>query len=1051
MKSLALSFLALSATLAWTAEPARLLRYPDVHGTTVVFTCADDLWKADLRTGEAQRLTSDPGFEGKAKLSPDGTQVVFSANYDGTPDLYIMPLAGGVPQRLTYDPESETVAGWTPGGKIAYASTAGSYTFRQTRLWLVDSRGGLPERTRLDEFATGAYFPDGRLAYNRTSSYTINWRGYRGGLRGKISLYDPNTNRYSELITGPENDWFPMVAGNSLYYLSDRSHATANLYKRDLATNQDTAITHYTDYEIKNPSTDGKTIVYEHDGELHAYEIGSGRDIVPAIHLSNDAQPVKPFLQKVGDKIEDFDLSPDGKRAAVVARGDVFVISVATGEAQNLTASSGSRERCPRWSGDGNSILYLSDETGDYELMSRALDESEPKRWTHHSGASLNSIYPAPEGTAATVLTQDGRAILVPAPGAPEHEVFRMKYGPSVNLDWSPDGRWIAYSTTQPNAQNAVFLYEVATGRRFEVSTGLYDDRNPVFDRSGNYLYFVSTRKFNPTAGHFTESLKVEESDQAFVLPLRPDLPNPLVPTDGPNPGDKEAGIDPAELQGKEILLPVSARDIIALLPAKGGVFIFSSDKLIRFDLDRKKADDLYSENGLNFSFSPAADKIIYYVDNKLGVVDGSGPFSVGQGKVDTGGLQLWVNPREEWRQIFWETWRFERDNFYRSDMGGIDWKSIGGHYAGLVASANSRSDVGYIQRLLISELGTSHAYADDPALPSPPADRNLKPAFLGVDYAPEGSSVRIKRILQGTLALEGLRGPLGEPGIKAAAGNYLISIDGTPVNSGTNPGKLLLGKADRPVVLTLNDRPGEEGSWTVKVRPIRNESSLRYYEWVEGNRRLVDRLSGGRIAYIHYPGTRADGQTEFLRTFYGQSDKDALILDGRFNSGGKPQPMVLQEIAHRQQNYFIHRFFEVHSDIPAINGPKAMLINGYAGSGGDLTPYMFREAGLGKLIGMPTYGALVGLYTDDLTLVDGGSVSAPSFARFDFQTGEQIAENQGIQPDVRVDARPDLLADGHDPQLEAAVKDLLAELAKQPKKPFKPRYVPGIGERRKG
>jgi tricorn protease len=442
-------------------------------------------------------------------------------------------------------------------------------------------------------------------------------------------------------------------------------------------------------------------------------------------------------------------------------------------------------------------------------------------------------------------------------------------------------------------------------------------------------------------------------------------------------------------------------------------------------------------------SFNADRSRLAYFEQETLGVAETKAGQKPGTGKIDTVALEVRVDPRAEWRQMFWEAWRFERNNYYRADMGGLDWQAVGKRYEKYLPYVAHRRDLDYVFGLMLGELSTSHAYVyPEPAEPGV-ADRAAKAALLGADYergGPGDRYVRFARVYRGSLTLEGARGPLGEPGINVEPGDYLLEIDGQPLDAAMNPGALLINKAGRVVTLTVNGKPSFDGARRVQVRPIPNENDLRYYEWVEENRRKVDKLSGGRIGYVHYPNTSEGGQKEFIRGYYAQTDKDAFILDERWNSGGNPQPMVLPTLARRRQTVSVYRRWGVGGEILAINGPKAMLINDYAGSGGDLTPWMWRDSGMGALIGTRTFGGLVGIsaMTD---LMDGGRVSAPSHARFDPRTGQQIAENVGIEPDIEVDLRPDLLAKGQDPQLEAAVKYLLEQLEKNPVKDATPKF----------
>lgn len=1033
------------------AQEMRLFRFPAIHGDTVVFTYASDLWVADRKGGTARRLTTHRGDEVRARISPDGSRVAFQAAYDGNPDIYVMPIEGGSPRRLTFDPFAEGLVGWAPDGKIAYASGAGGFIERQDRLWLVSPEGGLPVETPVHEITNGSFFPDGRrIAYNRTNAYARNWRRYRGGMTGAISIYDLQANTWSELPNEGSNSWFPMVVGNSIYFVSDRNQGTVNLYRHDLATGRETQLTKSSDADIRWPSTDGKTIVYEQDGALHAYDLATGRDETLRFAVTSDELSTRPHMLKVGKKISSPSLSPDGARIVVEARGEIFDVAVKGGDARNLTATPGIREGSPRWSPDGKTLAWLSDASGEFQILARPASGGDAKPVSDHTGSSILGFSWSPDNKKIVYWTEDYESFLLDPETRRATPVFRPQYEGTLSLDWSPDGQWIAYTDPVATGFGVIHLYEVATGKMTRVTDGFYDDGNVTFDRTGKYLYFTSARTFAPTSGRFEESLKVEKTDGIYVIPLTRDLRNPLFPApEGETKEEKKEDektvsvrIDLEGLAGRIVALPVPPGEPGALFGAKNGVYHYAGGKLRKFDLSSKETVTIYEGPEIEFNFNPDRTRLVYFADGVLGAVEIKPGVTHGAGKVDTGALEAWVDPRAEWRQMFWEAWRFERDNFFRADMGGLDWLAVGKRYERYLPAVASAADFKHVLGLLLGELATSHAYTYDAPEEPGANDRAASAALLGADYETSGRWVRFKRIYPGTLTDETWRGPLGEPGVDVKAGDYLLEIDGRPVDATVHPNSLLINKADRVVTLTVNDRPTPEGARKIEVRPIRNEANLRYYEWVEGNRKKVAEMSGGRIAYIHYPNTAEGGQIAFIRGFYGQANKEAILLDSRFNRGGNPQPMVLPTLARRWQTNILHRKWNGGNEVPAINGPKAMLINGYAGSGGDLTPWMFRDAGLGLLIGTRTMGALVGI-NEVRGLMDGSAVSAPGYTRFDPETGEWIAENKGVEPDIVIDARPDLIAQGRDPQLEKAVEVLLEQLKKNPPAIAAPKLPP--------
>jgi tricorn protease len=1036
------------AAAAQTAPPAdemRLMRCPAVHGDNIVFTYASDLWIADRRGGHARRLTTHPGDETRPRISPDGTMVAFTASYDGNTDVYVIPIEGGTPRRLTFEPNASMTIGWTPDGRITYASSAGNFTNRHPRLWIVDPKGGLPQETPLLEVADGTFFSDGkRFAYNRQSSHAMNWRRYRGGRQGKISLYDFERNTYSELPSKRENSWFPMAIGESVYYVSDRNQGTVNLYRYDLATKRDAQLTKFDDHDIKWPSTDGKTIVFERDGYLYSFDVASGKQEKLTFLVRSDYLSARPGLQSVGNQISDFSLSPTGVRLAAVARGDLFSVPARGAESRNMTKTSGAREQLPRWSPDGARIAYISDVTGEQQIYVQPQLGGEPKRLTNRRDGQIVNMKWSPDGKMLSYATRANELFIVDAETGRETRVVQTNIGAANDYDWSPDSKWIAYVNQARNGFSSVYLYEVATGKATQVTEDFYDENNPTFDLTGKYLYFSSARTFSPRSGRYELSLNIQDADRVYVVPLARDTPNPLFPSpeeepeqgaakEGAAPTKGDVKIDLDNFGARAIVLPMPASSVPALIGASDGVFYFSGGTLHKFDLKSRESQAILTGGASSIAFNPNRTKLAYRSGPTVGVVDARPGQSVGSGRVDTSGIDAWVDPQAEWKQIYWEAWRHQRDNFYDPKFTGLDWNRVGKHYERYLPFITHRSDLTYVIGLMIGELGTSHAYVSGPGTGSTAPSVSM----LGADYEVVGNNVRFKRVFKGLAYDDSRRGPLGEAGVNVNDGDYLLEIDGSRVDARTHPNSLLLNKSNRIVTITVNDRPTLEGARRFRVRPVSNETDLRHTTWVDENRRKVEQMSGGRIGYIHYPSTATDGQIEFIRGYFAQTDKDAVILDGRFNSGGFIQPMVVPTLARQPQAMIMWRNRLLESpELVGIAGPKVMLINSYAGSGGDFTPWMFKNAGLGKLIGTRTLGGLVGI-RGYIVHMDGGQTSAPEFAFYDPQTGQWIAENTGVEPDIEVDARPDLLAQGRDPQLERGVQELMAELAKQ-----KPRNV---------
>jgi tricorn protease len=1057
----------------------RLMRFPTVHGNEVVFTYASDLWTSTVDGGYARRLTSHPGMEQKAYYSPDGKYIAFTAQYDGNTDVYVMPAEGGEPKRLTFEPDADVCQGWTPDGKVAYLSTYGSFTGRQRRLWLVDPRGSLPLATPVLEAADIWFSPDGqRLAYDRMGSNRFNWRRYRGGSQGVISIFDLRNNSYRELPHGRENSWNPMWIGDSIYFVSDKNLNTINLYRFDVKSGSTTQLTHYSDADIHWPNTDGKTIVFERDGYLYHYSIANATVAKVNPMVKGDLLATRPQLRRLGTQISSMAISPTGVRTVVEARGHIFTVPVRHGETRDLTAnSSGSRARFPDWSYDGKTIAYMSDVSGEYQIYTIPQKGGTPTKVTDYSGASMNGLGWSPDNNHIAFTTAGHDLMLVDLNTKKTTKVFTDPYTNVGNFDFSPDGKWIAFIGTGKNQFGALHLYNVDTGKSTQVDEGYYNDDAVAFDLSGRYLYLISDRTYTPRPAPFEDNLFLADTARIYVITLSKDLKNPLEaeadeepategeakkPKSGPPPAAKTTDapaapavpaikIDLDGLASRTVALPMPQGPYQAIVGGDACVFYFSAGNVSRFDLHARQSSPVAVGLPGIVTFNPTRSKMGYYSGGTMGVVDvhPGPPISAGEGRVDTGGVEAVIDPRAEWKQIFWEGWRYERDNFYDKDFLGLNWNEIGQRYSRYLPYVAHREDLNYVLGLMIGEFGTSHAYVNggDTGAPVP----SIPIGQLGADYEIVGGKVRLQHVYAGENFDDSRRGPLGAPGVNVQDGEYLLAINGQPVDAFHSPDSYLVDKVGKEVTLTLNATPAIAGARTVIVRPIGSEGDLRYGDWVEYNRRKVAQMSEGRIGYMHVPDTSDPGMTEFLKGYYSQSDKDALVVDERWNGGGHIPTFFTEKLARTYRSYLKARHGDdVGFPVQTVQGPKVMIINGYAGSGGDLFPWLFRQAQLGPLVGERTWGGLVGI-SGSASLVDGGYLTSPGFGLFDPVAGKWIAENNGIEPDIPVDARPDLVAKGQDPQLEAAVKYLLDKLRKNGpykiKEPAYPRVEPSNGK----
>jgi tricorn protease len=1049
--------------LATGAEAPKLLRHPDVHGGSLVFVYAADIWTADLSGGFARRLTAHPGTESNPRFSPDGKRIAFNGQYDSAvPQVYVMPAEGGAPKRVTYEAETCSVVGWTPDGKIAYASASGS-TFTP-RLWLADPEGGMPIKTDLVEFANGSFSPDGKqIAYNRNNSYAFNWRLYRGGTQGRIAFWDFATKQYWEAPTGREQNYWPMWIGDKIYYLSDRKDKNVNLWSFDTKTKRQTQLTRFTDGDIKNPQFDSKTIVFERNGGLYSFDVATNevRELAPLIR--GDLFNAQPRYRRFGDSVQGFSLSPSGKRIVIEARGRLYSVPASQGETRPLAASN-SRDTSPVWSPDGQTIAFLSDRSGDWAMYTVAQMGGEPRHVKTPEADRLRRIGWFPDSKRLWYVTVASAVGIVDLESGAVHKVFENPSG-GVSMDVSHDGSWIAYLKTQPNLMEAVFLYNVKDRTSHKVTEGYYGDANVAFDMTGKYLYVVSNRTFGSHFDAFQgPSLFQQNVQRVYALLLTRGLTNPLIPAGDEEPvtkkdegkaEDKSSSsekkdpdpmkIDLEGLDQRMVVLPWPPGAYPLLVGVENGVLTVANGALVKFDMTTRQPQTIVPNVGALLSFNAKRTKFAYLSGGSVFIADVRPGVDPGSGRVNLGDIGRVWDPKAEWEQIYWEAWRHQRDLFYDKSMLGVDWEAVGRKYAALLPYVAHRSDLNYLIGLMIGELGTGHAYVTSPG-DTGFQPQNVPVGQLGADYRVVGDKVQFARIYRGLNFEEPRRGPLGAPEVEVKEGDFLLAVNGQPVSASTGVHPHLVDKADKPVTLTVNDAPTMAGSRQVVVRPIGDESGLRYIEWVEGNRRTVRERSGGRIGYLHVPNTSVQGIIEFLKGFYSNSDAEAWIIDERYNGGGFIPTFFIEALQRQMQTMLVPRYGDNIALPPqSLQGPMVMLVNEFAGSGGDMLPWLFKRNKLGPLIGTRTWGGLVGIQ-GGASLVDGGSVTTPGFGIFDAETGELIAENKGVDPDIEVDARPDLVAQGRDPVLERAIEHLKKQLPKE-RRPLAKPVMPKFGQ----
>jgi tricorn protease len=1046
----------------WPTPPDEtlLLRSPTVSATNVAFVYANDLWVAPRAGGDARRLTVHPGRETNPYFSPDGKWIAFTGEYDGNADVYVVSVDGGDPRRLTFHPGADVVEGWTPDGRaVLFASTRASHSFYD-RLFTVPVEGGFEEPLPMPMAERGAYSADaGRIAYNpiRNLWTEDTWRHYRGGQEPFLWIFDLKTQDIEVVPHDNTNDTWPMWIGDVVYFVSDRD-GTMNLYGYDTKSKQVRQLTHHTDFDIKNASAGAGVIVYEQAGRLHLFDPASGATTPLSIHIDPDLPDTRPHFTSAVPFIQHVGISPTGMRALFESRGDIFTVPAKKGDIRDLTRTPGIAERDPAWSPDGKTIAYFSDAGGEYRLMLR--DQSGAGDETAISLDGPSFYYTptwSPDGRRIAYTDKRLKLWIVDLatkrPVVVDSDTYEHPERTLSTPVWSPDSKWLAYAKRQPNQLRAIMLYDVAAGARHQVTDGRSDAIAPTFSLDGKSLYFAASTNFALNVGWIDlssserpvrRSLYVAVLDRTAPSPLAPESDEEPAPGSTPPAKDttKKADstpvtkIDLAGIDQRILALSVPERDYSGLAAgADGRLFYLESVPnqpgfvLHRYDPKERKAED-FLMGVTSYAVSRDGKKLLYGAPgDSYGIVATDGKASVGDGKLDLSTMQIYVDPRAEWRQMFEEFWRVERDFFYDPGMHGADWLAIRERYRPWLAYVGHRDDLNYLIAQMMGEIVVGHSFVGGGDMPR---IDTVAVGLLGADYQVENGVYRFRRVYSGLNWNPGMRAPLTEPGVDVSAGDYLLAVNGRPLRAPTNVYALFANTVGRQTVLTVNSKPTPQGARTVTVVPVASETGLRHRAWVEGNVHLVDSLSGGRVAYVHMPNTAGNGFTEFNRYYFSQLDRSATVLDERFNTGGDIADYIEDMLNRPVLAYMATRNGRVFSSPAAsIYGPKVMITNEYAGSGGDAMPLYFRRRGLGKLVGKRTWGGLVGIY-DYPALMDGGFITAPRIALFS-PTGEWDAENVGVPPDIEVEMTPRLVIQGHDPQLERAVAVVLDELAKNP------------------
>jgi tricorn protease len=1078
------------AALVATAAPAsaqidaRMFRQPAVSADKIAFVYAGDIWLVPKSGGAATRLSSPLGEESFPRFSPDGTKLAYSADYDGNIDVYVVPTAGGEPVRLTHHPMPDRVVGWHPDGKrVLFASGRESGRQRYSQFYLVSVDGGLPERLPVPYGEFGAFSPDGaRFVYMPMAQDFRNWKRYRGGWAPDLWLFDLKTFAARNITNNPANDAQPMWYRNTIYFISDRgAEQRNNIWAEDLGSGAVRQVTQFNDFDITFPSIGPDAIVFQKGGRIYLLSLPGEKVTELSIRVVTDASTLRAQTKKAEKEIVAASVSPTGRRVAFEARGDIVTLPAEHGAAINVTRTSGVADRFPRWSPDGKTIAYWSDRSGEYELTFRSAEGTGAERKVTSLGPGFRyAPYWAPDSKKLAFIDQamrirvydDATGRLTEIDKSPDWLAEDSLEG--FHFQWSADSRWVAYCRPGGTSNYAIFLFDTKSGNLTQATSGYLNDTTPTFDPEGKYLFYASDRAFDPVYGTFDNSWTYANPTRIVAVPLRRDVKSPLAARndaenaavdtgkkdekkdekkDG-NKDDKKADEKPAPVAAVDIDLDgFETRSVV--LPMKSGSYpdLFAvKGKLIfrrtpRAGTHEEKSPILYFdfEDREEKTILEDADAVEVTFDGKKMLVESKKKYAIVDVKekqkfekpIDLGAIEVPVDPRAEWKQIFMDTFRFERDFFYDPGMHGVNWNAMKERYQTLLDDAVTRWDVDWIIGEFLGELNASHTYHGGGDMERGPS-RSV--GMLGVDWEVAGGAYRIKRIVRGGPWDTGVRSPLDEPGVNVKEGEYVLAVNGRPLDVKADPWAGFEDLGEKTVVLTVNGSPSMSGSREVVVTCLNSEIELRFRAWIEERRQLVDKATNGQVGYIYVQSTGTDAQNELMRQFMAQWKKDGLIIDERWNSGGQIPDRFIELLNRPILSYWAVRDAPAQQWPPvAHRGPKVMLINGWSGSGGDAFPFYFREAGLGPLIGTRTWGGLIGI-SGVPPLVDGGGVTVPTFRMYD-PKGTWFAEGHGVDPDIAVDEDPTQIAKGTDPQLQRAIDEVTKRIAAAPKAPSRPAY----------